>query len=182
MIHNPESRGRALAAFYLELGARLYADLEESGLLATDTPTTASRAATGPDAAGTHARREWECFSLYACVRGLVAAGGFNRETAAAIDAFHAAVLDHWMDDPAAGESIELRRTRISERYSEYGAIGQAGGASGAASVTLRLGAAAARHLAAPLEPSEGLAELAGGLHEALVEGATEAVRIAEPS
>jgi hypothetical protein len=34
--------------------------------------------------------------------------------------------------------------------------------------------------MAAPLVPSEALAEIAGTLHEQLVEGATEAVRTAE--
>ena len=168
MISDPERRGRALAEFYLELENRLFTDLEESGVL--------------PGAAGGGSaellRREWECFALYACVRGLVAAGGFNRETATAIDALHQAVLSAWMDRPANGETFDARRARISERYAEYGAIGQAGGASGAATVTQRLGEAAARHLSPA--PPPGLATLVGGMHEALAEGSAEAVRRAE--
>jgi hypothetical protein len=164
LIHDPGVRGRTLAAFFLEIEPRLFGDLEESGLI----PASAL-----PE----RARREWECFALYACVRGLVAAGGFNRETAAAIDGLHTAVLETWMANPVADENFDQRRARISERYAEYGAIGQQGGAAGAASVTARLGAAAAAHIAEPAAPREGLAEIVGGAHEALVEGATEAVR-----
>jgi hypothetical protein len=112
-------------------------------------------------------------------VRALVAAGGFNRETGAAIEALHESVLGL----PALGEPRSApveRRVRVAERYAEYGAIGQEGGASGAATVTQRLGKAAARHMAEPAAAGEGLAEIAGALHEQLVEGATEAVRVAE--
>jgi hypothetical protein len=42
--------------------------------------------------------------------------------------------------------------------------------------VTRRLGEAAAQHLAG-VDPPAALAELAGSLHEALAEGAAEAVR-----
>ncbi len=108
--------------------------------------------------------------SLYACVRGLVAAGGFNRETAAAIDALHEGALD-----PGAGAIKAL----ASERYAEYGAIGQEGGKAGAATVDRRLGDAAARHMVAG-DPLPALIELVGALHEALTEGATEEVRRAE--
>jgi hypothetical protein len=164
LIHDPDARGRTLAAFFLDIEPRLFADLEESGCI--------------PASALPHrARREWECFALYACVRGLVAAGGFNRETAAAIDGLHTAVLEEWMTHTIADENFDQRRARISERYAEYGAIGQQGGAAGAETVTARLGAAAAAHIAAPIEPHEGLADVVGGAHEALVEGATEAVR-----
>ncbi len=163
MIHDPAARGRALAEFFLAIEPRLYADLDEAGLMAAaaDSAEIARR------------RHEWTCFALYACVRGLVAAGGFNRETAAAIDALHGAVLESWM---SASTSFEERRALVAERYAEYGTIGQEGGASGAATVTARLGAAAARHIAAGVPPN-GLADLAGGLHEALVEGAAESVR-----
>ena len=167
MIHDPLRRGEALADFYRSVEPRLYADLAEAGVLPA-----------APDAA--RARSEWECFALYACVRGLVAAGGFNRETAAAIDALHAHVLDFWSEASSAPGSSEERRERIAERYAEYGGIGQDGGASGAATVTRRLGEAAARHIAGGEPASVDLAELAGSLHEALVEGAAESVRQAK--
>lgn len=167
MIADPVRRGHALAELYRAVAPRLFRDLEESGALPE-----------GADAGG-RARDEWECFALYACVRALVAAGGFNRETGAAIEALHESVLGV----PAVGEprsrAVE-RRVQVAERYAEYGAIGQAGGASGAATVTQRLGEAAARHMAAPAGAGEALAEIAGTLHEQLVEGATEAVRVAE--
>jgi hypothetical protein len=156
MIQDPERRGQALAEFYRDVAPRLLLELEQSGLLG------------GP--ATEEARGEWECIALYACVRGLVAAGGFNRETGRALDAFHEAVL---ADSPESSP----RRALVSRRYEEYGAIGQAGGAAGAATVTERLGARAAEYLAAPNPPPAGLAEQVGDLHEALVEGATESVR-----
>ena len=168
MIADPARRGQALAAVYLEVEPRLYLDLEESGLL----PPAATRA----DAA--RRRGEWECFLLYACVRGLVAAGGFNRETARAIDALHDAALAAWGAEAGRAETLETRRARVSERYAEYGAIGQEGGAAGAATVTERLGAAAARHLGADPEPA--VVTLVGGLHEVMAEGSAEAVRRAK--
>ena len=174
MIADPERRGRVLAAFFLEIEPRLFADLAESGFLA---PADHAPPPDLPPAAEL-TRREWQCFALYACVRGLVAAGGFNRETARAIDALHDIVLESWREDSPSFESHEERRARVAERYAEYGAIGQEGGAAGAATVTARLGEAAARHLVA-LVP-DGLASLVGGLHEALAEGAAEAVRRAE--
>src|SRR5258708_20103050 len=79
MITDPARRGRALAEFYLRLAPRLFDEIVESGLL----PPGHGGAAPDP------ARAEWNCFALYACVRGLVAAGGFNRETPAAIEALH---------------------------------------------------------------------------------------------
>ncbi len=157
MITDPARRGRALAELYLRLAPRLFDEILESGLLP------------GPDAPTDAARTEWGCFALYACVRGLVAAGGFNRETAAAIDALHEAALE-------PGDAAS--RALASERYAEYGAIGQEGGASGATTVGQRLGEAAARHLAR--EPAPALVELVGALHEALAEGAAEAVRRGE--
>jgi hypothetical protein len=162
VILDPERRGRELGELYRALVSRLFDDLEASGVL----PAATDRAA---------ARAEWECFALYACVRGLVAAGGFNRETGQAIDALHDDVMAAWAREPN-GESLELRRGRVSERYSEYGAIGQAGGAAGATTVTHRLGEAAARHMAGE-PPPEALVETAGALHESLAEGAAEAVR-----
>lgn len=160
MIADPARRGHALATFALAAIPRLWRDVAESGGLPDETPLI----------------HEWECFALYACVRGLVGAGGFNRETAAAIDAMHEAVLAAWSaEDPAA---FDARRARAAERYAEYGGIGQEGGASGAATVTARLGAACARHLRAGEDAD--LAALVGAVHEALVEGSAEAVRIAE--
>jgi|SRR5438445_6766156 len=164
MIRDPRRRGEALADFHAELAPRLFLDLE---------PSIAGEAQGGR--VPPEARDEWACFALYACVRGLVAAGGFNRETGAAIDALHEHALARW---PGGGDPAALRR-RVSERYAEYGAIGQEGGAAGAATVTRRLGEAAARHLAAG-EPSGALAELVGTLHETLAEGAADAVRSAE--
>jgi hypothetical protein len=158
VIADPRARGRALAEFYLAAAPRLFAQLEESGTLGGAPPPTA--------------RREWECFALYACVRGLVAAGGFNRETAFAIDALHERVLEAWGTQPDAVE----RRRRVAERYAEYGAIGQEHEAKGAATVTGRLGRAAALHLAPGADP-DALGEVAGGLHESLAEGAAESVR-----
>lgn len=161
MIAEPAARGRALARFALAALPRLFEQIEEAGVL----PAGA--------AARAHARREWEAFALYAGVRGLVAAGGFNRETASAVDALHEAVLESWMTAPDPGDAFEARRARVADRYAEYGAIGQDGGAS----VTARLGQAAARHMSAPGSPPEGLADLAGAMHEALAEGAAELVR-----
>ena len=168
MIADPARRGHALAAFYREVVPRLFHDLEESGALHAHA-----------EAARRHAWHEWECFALYACVRALVAAGGFNRETGHAIEALHESVLG----EPAPGASrsdAADRRALVAERYAEYGAIGQAGGAAGASTVTQRLGEAAARHMASPALPGAALAEIAGTLHEQLVEGASEAVRAAE--
>jgi hypothetical protein len=167
VIRDPGARGRALAELYRDIGPRLFHDLEESGLLPAE-PEAAERA---------HA--EWECFALYACVRGLVAAGGFNRETAAAIDALHERVLEHWMAEQPSVDAFGRRRVLLSERYAEYGEIGQQGGASGAATVARRLGEAAARHMAGPHPPAEGLSDMVGELHEAFAEGAAEAVRSA---
>ena len=160
MIADAQERGRALAAFFRAVSPRLLRDLAESGVLPPRTPEERVRA-------------EWECFALYACVRGLVAAGGFNRETAGAIDALHDDVLSTG-DDEVGGTG---RRARISERYAEYGGIGQAGGASGAGTVTRRLGEAAARHIAESDPPPAELAEVIGALHESLAEAAAEAVK-----
>ena len=79
----------------------------------------------------------------------------------------------------ADGADATARRARVAERYAEYGAIGQEGGASGAASVPMRLGVAATRHVAGDAAP-ESFAELIGELHESLAEGAAESVRRAD--
>jgi len=165
MISDPIRRGEALAALYFRLEPRLYADLDEAGVLP-------ARADEGAEA---RVRAEWACFALYACVRGLIAAGGFNRETAGAVDALHAAVTHAWLKDASAPGA----RERVADRYAEYGTIGQSGGASAAKTVGIRLGAAAARHMSADAAVPEGLAEMAGALHESLAEGAAEAVRSA---
>jgi hypothetical protein len=162
MIHDPVERGRQLATLYFELTERLFADLEESGLLPVNIETQSLR-------------DEWNAFALYACVRALVAAGGFNIETGQAIDAFHEAVLDKWAAE-SSDEQDRERRALVSVRYGEYGGIGQAGGAAGADTVTRRLGEAAARHMSADDSVSAPLAEIVGSLHESLVEGATEAI------
>jgi len=169
VIADPVRRGESLAAFFDAVAPRLWRDVVDSGAL----PATPS------DQDATRAEREWECFALYACVRGLIAAGGFNRETAQAIDALHANVISTWGDNAGTGEALEVRRARVSERYAEYGAIGQAGGAAGADSVRARLGAACARAIAGG-RATESLAALLGDLHESIVAGATEAVRIEE--
>ena len=160
MISDPARRGQALAELFQSLAPRLFEEIVETGVL----PHLPGEAA--PDTA----RAEWDCFALYACVRGLVAAGGFNRETAAAIDALHERVLE-------AGDGAT--RSLASERYAEYGAIGQEGGKAGAASVAQRLGEAAARHMVSG-EPPAALIELVGAMHESLAEGTTAAVRRAE--
>jgi hypothetical protein len=150
VIHDPEVRGQALADFFLEVEPRLFADLGES--------VTLARGSTAP-----LDRLEWACFALYACVRGLVAAGGFNRETATAVDALHDRVLEAW-ESGASGEPFAATgaaRARVADRYAEYGAIGQEGGASGAATVTARLGMAAAGHVAGDPAPP-GFAERIG--------------------
>jgi len=170
LIRDPSRRGQALAEFYFTVEPRLYAELDEAGVLP----------ARDDDARAERVRGEWACFALYACVRGLIAAGGFNRETAAAIETLHERVVEGWRNassDPAAGDAL---RRRISERYAEYGTIGQAGGASGAATVARRLGEAAARHMTGEAAAHAELAETVGSLHQSLAEGAAEAVRRAE--
>jgi len=161
MIADPARRGRALAELYRTLSPRLFHDLEGANVLPAG------------DEARRRAEEEWECFALYACVRGLLAAGGFNRETGIAIDSFHAAAVG---ETPLDAEDAE-RRGRVTTRYAEYGAVGLEGGKSGAATVTRRLGEAAARHIAGSALPPPELAELVGSLHESLAEGAAEAVR-----
>ncbi len=164
---DPDRRSREVAAIFLDHAPRLFDDIAASDVWAR----------AGVDALhASSAQREWEAFALYACVRGLVAGGGFNRETAAAIDALHDAVATYWR---AQSRDEAAERAHVSERYAEYGEIGQAGGASGAESVTLRLGAAAARHMAGeePIDDRGELAELIGALHESLAESVTEQLR-----
>ena len=77
---------------------------------------SAQSAGLPPDSAP--ARIEWESFGLYACVRGLVGAGGFNRETAAAMDA---------LADPAVrtrltglGQEIPPREQQTAEALAAH--------------------------------------------------------------
>ena len=169
MIRDPSRRGQALAELYATIEPRLFADLEEAGVLPDRTD---------PARAGI-ARDEWACFALYACVRGLIAAGGFNRETATAVESLHERAVASWWSAGPGSDDAALR-ARIAERYGEYGTIGQAGGASAAATVGRRLGEAAARHMTGSAEAGPALAEMAGALHESLAEGAAEAVRRGE--
>ncbi len=165
----PEARGRALAAFHRGVSGRLWQDVLDSGLLPE---------ADGPEQA--RRRIEWNAFMLYACVRGLVAAGGFNRETAAAIDALHEAALEDLMVDTPSLIAFADARARIAERYAEYGTIGQEGPrGESSESLARRLGSAAARHLVET--PGDELATLVGALHETLAEGAEQAVRTMTP-
>ena len=169
MIADPEARGHSLARFFCEVAPRLLASLEEAAVL-PDRPD---------DGARRRVRSEWEHFALHACVRGLVAAGGFGQPTERAVEALHEAVLAAWVSDPESIEAPDARRARMAERYREYGEIGTAGGAAGAATVGARLAAAAGRHMAGDT-PAQELVELLATLHEQLAEGAAEAVRRAE--
>ena len=164
MTPDTQRLGRALAEFYRDVSPRLYRDLEQASVLPPD-PTGELRR---------RAREEWEAFALYACIRGLVAAGGFGSETAVTLDAFH--------DLAVSADSSPERRALVSRRYAEYGEIGKAGGKAGASTVNRRLGEAAARHMLASGTAPEALVELVSSLHEALAEGAAEAVRAARES
>jgi hypothetical protein len=162
VIADPEARGAALARFHLAVAPRLAADLADSGAVP----------------AGAAAADEWECLAVHASVRGLVAASGFGAATALAVDAFHRAVLEAWMEASPSLEAFDARRLRLADRHAEYGAIGLDEPAGDA---HRRLGEAAARHAGAPDAPD--LAALLAALHEALAEGAAEAVRRgAEPA
>lgn len=166
MIGDPVLRGRALAAFFLALEPRLFAELAEAGVHARD----AEEPSPEPN------REEWRCFALYACVRGLVAAGGFNRETAAAIEAFHDHVLGAWEGEAPGTAPTGDRRALVSERYAEYGEIGRTHGTADS-DVNARLGEAAARHIAGDERARESVSRIVGALHESLFEGAAEMVR-----
>ena len=166
MIADPETRGRALAAWHERLARSLWNDLEGSHALPSPVPA--------------QARDEWECLTLVACVRGLVAAGGFNVETVRAVETLHETLTARWAAEPEGEEPMAARRARVAARHDEYGRLGQEHEAMGPDAVTRAIGEAAARHLAAPTEPAEALAEVVGTLYEALVEGATAAVREAE--
>ncbi len=164
-IANPGKRGRAVAALFFRVAAELYRDLVESGLLPA-----------GDARAEERAQREWECFALYACVRGLVAQGGFNPLTAMAVDAFHQAVEEEWTGRGAPGEELATRKATLSQRYAEYGELGQKESRAGDPQVARKLGWAAARHMADPAEPDPALAEVVSTLHESLVEAVMAAL------
>jgi hypothetical protein len=160
MSPDPAELGRAVAARYFTYAPELFAELIRSA------PWQAAAVVDR-----THAEREWRAFALYACVRGLVAGAGFSRETADAIDAMHAAVLEQ--DDSALSPEEDPRRGLIADRHGEYGAIGQAGGKGGSSTLVLRLGEAAAQHMTGGAVNPE-LAQLIGDLHEALAEAVAE--------
>lgn len=153
MLADPTQRAEALAELFLAVEPSLWRDLVESGKV--------------PERNGEREHREWRCLALYACVRGLVAAGGFNTETAAAVDHLHARLATDW---PAE------ERALLADRYDQYGRIGQELEHAGAHQVTAKLGEACAAHMAGAAATGT-LAELLGTLHESLAEGAADAVR-----
>lgn len=159
---DPAASGRLLAALFRGAESRLWGDLEETGTVPA-----------GREAA---LRAEWECLALDACLRGMVAAGGFGEGTARAVDEFHVAVLEGWA---AGGPDAELaaRRERLTARYEEYGRLARDLEAAGAARVSATLGASAAAHACAPGEVPREVAALLAAMHEALVEGAVAALR-----
>lgn len=169
MAEVAQALGRALAAFHHEVEPALWADLEESGAVAGAPPA--------------QARAEWECLALHACVRGIVAGGGFADATADAVDAMHERVLERWAAEPATAEDVAARRERLASRYAEYGRLGQEREAEGPEGVAIALGIAAAAHVFAPSAPAEGTAVTLADLHAAMTEGAAEVVRrcTAEP-
>lgn len=161
----PAANGLRLADFFRGAEPRLWGDLADSGAV--------------PAGLGGPARAEWECLALDACLRGLVAAGGFGDATARAVDGFHAALLEGW----AAGApvaALAARRERLTARYEEYGRIARDLEASGAARVSAAIGAAAAAHACAPAAAPDALAAVFAALHESLAEGAAAFLRDAD--
>jgi hypothetical protein len=156
---DPAASGRLLATMFQGVEPRLWAELAEALAL--------------PAGREEAARAEWECLALDACLRGLVAAGGFGERTAQAVDAFHTAVLEAWGADAAA---LPARRERLRARYEEYGRIARELEAKGAARVSAMLGATAAAHACAPEAAPEALGALLATMHESLVEGAAAAL------
>ena len=161
---DPAASGRLLAMLFAGVEPRLWADLVETGRVPAER-TDAARA-------------EWECLALDACLRGLVAAGGFGERTAEAVDAFHTAVLEQWS---GAGTPLAPRRERLTARYEEYGALARGLEAAGAARVSATLGATAAAHACAPGAAPEELATFLGAMHEAITEGALAALTPERP-
>lgn len=156
MSREPAARGRALARWFSDLEPALWRDIAESGAV--------------PEALAARAREEWRALALYACVRGLVAGGGFSRETADAVDALNETAGHDW---PAEA------RARLAARYAEYGGIGQALQHTGAEQVDARLAAAAAAHVL-DTQPT-ALAEVFEAMHASLTEAAAEVVRAPHP-
>jgi hypothetical protein len=161
VIADPAQRGRSLGEMYLRLEPALWSDITDSDLLVAGDED--------------RAHREWECFALYACVRGLVAAGGFDDENVRAIDAMHDAVATSW--DAAAPGTAAQRREHAAQRYDEYGELVRHHAAEGDDVVTARLGEAAARHVSGTDIAHAELGIMLGELHEAIVQGAAESVR-----
>lgn len=156
---DPEASGRRLAMFFAAVEPRLWADVGETGAV--------------PAGGEPAARAEWECLALDACLRGLVAAGGFGERTAQAVDAFHTAVLERWT---AEGAPLDARRERLRARYEEYGRIARELESKGAARVSATLGATAAAHACGAAPSNEALGALFAAMHESLVEGAAAAL------
>ena len=152
----PTEAGQRVATFFERTAPILFADLVQSGALP------------GGDDARAQARDEWDCYALFGCVRGIVAAGGFARRTADAIDALHGVVFAGW-DAAALGGMDTVKRALLGRRYEEYETISQAGGAAGAADVATRLGAEAARRMIGE-SPPQDVIEILGSMHEILAE------------
>ena len=155
--------GRALAAYFFDVEPALWRDLEESGVFA-HAPA---------------ARAEWECLALHACVRGLVAGGGFHDATADALDAMHEAVLERWTAEVGA-DALADRRSRVADRYGEYGRIGHEHDGAPPDALAAALGAAAAKHVFAPAKSDEEAITALAHLHAAMTEGAAEVVKRAK--
>jgi len=163
------ARGRALAAFWREASAPLFAEIAEAV----------------PFADAARARREWDCLAAYAGVRALVAAGGFGEATADAVDAFHDALFEDWSPAAHDDEEAGARRALLAERYGVYGAIAR-GADAHEAETAGRLGVAVSRRMAGPAGGPEAtlapealarLAAIAGDLHLALVEACVEKLK-----
>jgi len=163
VISDPLARGRSLAAFFLRLEPSLWADIDASGLLE------------GTDLGA--ARGEWSVLALHACVRGLVAAGGFGDDNARALETFHAEVASAWNADPIVDESADERHERVAERMESYDAIALAAESRGAETVLERLGTAAARYVSGTDIARAGLADMLSELHDAIAQGSAESVR-----
>lgn len=163
MIEDPVLRGRSLGTFFLRLEPGLWSDIVDSGLLPVDDEA--------------RARAEWECFALYACVRGLVAAGGFGDENSQAVDSLHDAVAEAWDAAPESTGGSAERRAHAATRYDEYGTIVRLQSARGDEVLTAKLGEAAARHVSGTDIAHAELGIMLGELHDAVVHGATESVR-----
>lgn len=161
MTHNPfaedetQRRAQVLADFFSEFGARLLADLEESGTLAGAKPAAVAR--------------EWDAVALHACVRGAVLDRPQAPETADLVDAFHDLVLAGGVAE-GAYETPAARRMRLAARYGEYDGLARVHGQRGASEVPRAIAAACAAHLGAT--DATALTDTLAPLLEALAEGA----------